>query len=152
MPNVRTAAETDASEVVRLVTKLLSELRGEPWAGDEQSLIEKTRTFIKNGDCAAFLIETDGKNIGVLTISVTVAVRTEGEYGIIQELYVEPKYRSGGYGKQLLDRAIDWAQEKGWPRLEVGAPPLPRWERTLTFYEKNGFVQIGHRLKWLNGQ
>ena len=151
MPNIRTATEADAPEVVRMVIKLLSELRGEAWAGDEQSLVEKTREFIRNGDCIAFLIEADNKNIGVLTISVTVAIRTEGEHGIIQELYIEPEYRSGGIGQQLLNRAIALAKEKGWPRLEVGAPQLPEWERTLRFYEKNGFVQIGPRLKWVNG-
>jgi len=152
MPEVRKAAETDAPEVVRLVTRLLSELRGEVWTGDKQSLIEKTREFIKNGECVAFLIEADGKIIGVLTISVTVAVRTEGEHGIIQELYIEPEYRASGYGKKLLDQAITLTRAKGWPRLEVGTPPVPQWERTLAFYEKNSFVQIGPRLKWLNDQ
>jgi GNAT superfamily N-acetyltransferase len=150
MPDPRIARSADAPEVVRLVIKLLSELRGESWIGDEQSLVEKTRNFIRNGDCVAFLYNVDGRNIGVLTISVTKAVRTEGEYGIIQELYIEPEYRSTGYGRQLLEQAIAWMKEKGWPRLEVGLPSLPQWEKTLLFYEKNGFVQTGPRLKRLN--
>ena len=34
-------------------------------------------------------------------------------------------------------------------RVEVGAPDVPRWQRTVNFYLKEGFVEVGPRLKYL---
>ena len=30
--------------------------------------------------------------------------------------------------------------------IEVGAPDLPRWQRTVDFYKRYGFTEIGPRL------
>jgi hypothetical protein len=30
--------------------------------------------------------------------------------------------------------------------LEVGAPDVPRWQRTVDFYKRNGFKEVGPRL------
>ena len=32
-------------------------------------------------------------------------------------------------------------------QIEVGAPPMPQWQRTLDFYLRAGFVEVGPRLK-----
>jgi hypothetical protein len=37
----------------------------------------------------------------------------------------------------------------GWGRLEVGAPDVPKWKGTLAFYRRNGFDEVGPRLKIL---
>ncbi|MDD3731202.1 MAG: GNAT family N-acetyltransferase [candidate division Zixibacteria bacterium] len=150
MPRIRYAVRQDAPIVMKLVNKLLAELRGHSVTMDETALIDKTKTFLKNKQVIALLLTTEGSDIGLITISPCKAIRTEGEYGIIQEFYIEPEFRSKGYGKELLEKAYHIARTKKWPRLEVGAPSLPQWERTLKFYEKNGFEQCGPRLKWVN--
>lgn len=66
---------------------------------------------------------------------------------LIVELYIAPTYRSQGVGALLLDRAIAFARTRGWSRLEVGAPDQPRWSRTVDFYRRQGFVEVGPRLK-----
>ncbi len=30
--------------------------------------------------------------------------------------------------------------------LEVGAPSVPKWQRTVDFYLRNGFEEVGPRL------
>jgi hypothetical protein len=39
------------------------------------------------------------------------------------------------------------ARERGWRRLDVTAPPGDAWRRTVAFYEKNGFVFTGPKLR-----
>ncbi|MCG8354004.1 MAG: GNAT family N-acetyltransferase, partial [Kiloniellales bacterium] len=68
-------------------------------------------------------------------------------FGEITELYIDPRYRSSGLGATMIEAAERVARERGWPRLEVGAPDVPRWQRTVDFYTRYGFVQVGPRLK-----
>lgn len=64
------------------------------------------------------------------------------------ELYVCPSYRSQGIGKMLMQSVKDFADERGWKRLEVTTPPLPQFDATLSFYEREGFeISGGRKLK-----
>ena len=67
------------------------------------------------------------------------------QLGIIQEFYVVPTARSAGVGGALLQAARAHARSKGWKRLELCTPPLPDFQRTLAFYERNGFEVTGGR-------
>ena len=88
-----------------------------------------------------------GKTVGVMTIAETLSLYAGGYIGVINELYVVPEYRSEGVGKILLDAARDLADERGWRRLEVTTPGA-EYQKTLHFYEKEGFLPIGPRYKF----
>ena len=49
-------------------------------------------------------------------------------------------------GAGLLSAALTFARARGWRRLEVGAPAVPRFQRTVNFYVRTGFVEVGPRL------
>jgi GNAT superfamily N-acetyltransferase len=83
--------------------------------------------------------------IGIITLYEGYALYTEGIFGTIPELYVKPEYRSTGVGFQLVSQAKSFGQSKGWKRLEVSTPPLPQFEKTLAFYEREGFAITGGR-------
>jgi GNAT superfamily N-acetyltransferase len=68
-----------------------------------------------------------------------------GTFGIIPELYVRPAFRSRKLGTMLVAEAKQVARSKGWTRLEVTTPPLPQFDRTLAFYERQGFSISGGR-------
>jgi GNAT superfamily N-acetyltransferase len=89
--------------------------------------------------------EEAGKPVGFIALYESYALYAEGAFGTIPELYVRPEYRSKGVGKKLTDKAKELAAAKGWARLEVTTPPLPQFERTLQFYEKEGFSITGGR-------
>ena len=55
--------------------------------------------------------------------------------------------RSQGVASQLLTVARRIATGRGWRRLEVGAPDPVAWARTKAFYEREGFTEVGPRLK-----
>jgi GNAT superfamily N-acetyltransferase len=47
-----------------------------------------------------------------------------------------------------LEKAVEFADKRDWKRIEVTTPPLPEFERTLNFYQKNGFeISGGKKLK-----
>ncbi len=50
---------------------------------------------------------------------------------------VEPGVRGGGYGQQLLQRAIDFCKEKGYETIILWTNSELKSARML--YEKNGF-------------
>ncbi|MBK8426119.1 MAG: GNAT family N-acetyltransferase [Lewinellaceae bacterium] len=86
--------------------------------------------------------------VGIVTLSESISLYAGGHIGVINELYVVPEYRSEGVGKILLDAAKNLGEERGWVRLEVTTPG-DEYERTLRFYEREGFISIGPRYKYL---
>ena len=97
----------------------------------------------------AFLAVDGDAPIGVITTTEAVAVYAGGRYGVITELYVDPAFRSRGIGAQLVAAVRAKGESRGWPRIEVTAPPGTRWDRSVAFYEQNGFIFTGRKLKLL---
>jgi GNAT superfamily N-acetyltransferase len=91
--------------------------------------------------------ETD-EMIGFVTLYEGFALYAEGAFGTMAELYVRPNYRSQGIGKMLIKAVKEFGIQKGWKRLEVTTPPLPEFDATLAFYEREGFeISGGRKLK-----
>lgn len=107
-----------------------------------------TRLLAEDCKYWAFLArDAAGEPIGVLTLNECAATYARGRFGEIAELYVVPQARSLDVGGTLLRAAIGFGRERGWNHLEVGAPAVPRFQRTVSFYLKNEFVEIGPRLR-----
>ena len=90
----------------------------------------------------------DDEPVGVITLVETLSLYAGGRIGVLNELYVVPEYRSEGVGKILLDAAKELGEERGWVRLEVSTPG-DEYARTLRFYEREGFMLIGPRYKYM---
>jgi GNAT superfamily N-acetyltransferase len=82
-------------------------------------------------------------------ISESASIYAGGAFGVITELYVTPEKRSAGVAKLLIDAIAGLGRERSWGRVEVGAPHQPAWERSLKFYLRNGFAEVGPRLQLL---
>jgi len=144
----------DAIALAAMVGDLLQEISDtigvEAFHFDLQESIERTRRLLKKGIYHAFVArdDNDGHEVGFVTLTETHALYAEGAFGIIPELYVRPTYRCEGVGEALIRHAKLFGTERGWTRLETTTPPLPEFERTLRFYEWQGFsITGGHKLK-----
>ena len=82
---------------------------------------------------------------GFITLYESYALYAEGAFGTIPELYVRPEYRTNGLGHHLVSRAKSFGTLRGWTRLEVTTPPLPQYDRTMAFYEREEFAITGGR-------
>lgn len=139
---------TDVDAVAGLIHELLDEL--DDGKGPSRSEVRATTgLLIDNGLALGVMALVEGEPAGVLMLNQCAAVYAGGRFGEITELYVVPKYRSRGIAPKLIAEAKTIAEEHDWKRLEVGAPPQPAWGRTLSFYLREGFEEVGPRLRFL---
>ena len=148
---VRLASTDDTDKIFDLVEALLTELGEE---GEETGTLDRASLIAQLAKeptrHIAFLAENaNGETVGIATVSESFALYANGRYGIINEMYVAPEYRSEGVGARLLDAVADYGRAKGWRRIDVTAPESTRWDRTRAFYERNGYVFTGPKLKRL---
>lgn len=149
-PTVRHATAGDAPGIAAAVRELLFELGGKPASAEQ--LRDAARALVEDQDAGAlFVAEADGKIVGFLGVSWQQAVRIPGSYGLIQELWVNPSWRSQAIGADLLEALNALARERGIGRIEVGLPGdrFPGVEATRAFYEANGFQPVGLRMRLL---
>ena len=146
---IQRATESDAKVTVDLIKALVDELDGKPVEWDVNKAETLCREMIELEDYVVFhSVNDEGQIVGVITIAETESVYAGGKIGLVQELYVVPALRSKKLGKSLIEKAIDYARMREWRRLEVGAPAYPQWARSKSFYIREGFKEIGPRLKY----
>jgi len=145
---VRAGSIADADVIAALVTRLLGELYQDLQGMYRlERLGPVTRDVLASGSVSAFIAEDlSGDAVGIVMLNQCEAIYAFGRFGEISELYVDPGYRSCGVGAALLQSAVAHARSQGWSMLEVGAPDVPRWQKTVDFYERNGFATVGPRL------
>jgi len=144
------SSPADAPEIAVMVGELLAEIMAAIGIQAFQFDLGETTTrladFLQREKYFVFVARDDeGQALGFLALYESFALYAEGAFGTIPELYVRPAFRSSHLGKDLLDHARMFAASRGWKRLEVTTPPLPQFDRTLAFYEREGFAITGGR-------
>ncbi|MFO7869409.1 MAG: GNAT family N-acetyltransferase [Bacteroidales bacterium] len=149
MINIEQISNKDTRNI-QLAQELMSELTQNT---EENYVLESERITHDLSRYADKLIQLVAKKddniVGLLNVQLSFAFFANGEYGIINELYVKPEYRKDGVGKLLIDAVLKIGEEKKWKRIDVTAPRGDEWKKTVHFYEKNGFVFAGPKLKYL---
>jgi GNAT superfamily N-acetyltransferase len=134
-------------EVFSLVYPLLFELYpDEPTYTPENVITSTERLLESHPDYFGFIAYAEGKPVGYMGLSNCASIYASGSFGEIAELYVKPEHRSTRVGAKLVAHAIAFGKKRGWSMLEVGAPSVPAWQRTVDFYQRNGFEVVGPRL------
>ena len=62
----------------------------------------------------------------------------------LERIYVLPEQQGYGYGQQLLQKAIDMAEEQQKAYIWLGV--WEKNEKAIGFYQKNGFYRFGQHL------
>lgn len=138
-------AEAIATMVGELLHDIMASVNNKVFGFDHADTVERARMWMKEGLYTVLLAQLDSKPVGFLSLYESYALYTEGVYGTIPEFYVRSPHRSQGIGSALLAEAKQIGQVRGWKRLEVTTPPLPQFDRTLSFYQGNGFTISGGR-------
>jgi GNAT superfamily N-acetyltransferase len=144
---VRQAGPREFERVGELVCALLKELYPDA-AYERSAFVDTARTLLEGSEGVwSFLATTpDDRAVGVVTLNECAAIYAGGRFGEISELYVVPGFRSKAVGALLIEAAVAFGRERGWPDVEVGAPRVPTWQRTVDFYLRHGFEEVGPRL------
>lgn len=145
--NIGIATNNDFQEVISMLEKLYLEL-GEEKESIEFLNIPLLESITKDGSALILKAVSINKEIlGILCLSEAQAIYAGGAYGIVNDMYVIPQYRSQSIGKKLIEETKKIAIEKNWKRIEVTAPTDEN-EETVKFYKNNRFVFTGPKLKW----
>ncbi|MCD6068083.1 MAG: acetyltransferase family protein [Bacteroidetes bacterium] len=145
--HIDTAKEEEFDLVVELLKELYLEL------GEEAGSIvflntDLVKNLVSNGRTEIYIAKTAGQQpVGILTLTECQAIYAGGKYGLLDEMYIRPRFRSSGAGKKLIDEITALAKERKWKRIDVTAPTEERWKRTIKFYESCGFIFTGPKLK-----
>lgn len=147
---IRRAAAADANEVAIMVGELLAEIMDaigiQAFNFDLGKTIERLEDFLDREKYFVFLAhDRHGKPAGFISLYESYALYAEGVFGAIPELYVRPEFRGRGLGLNLVTQAKSFGTSRSWSRLEVTTPPLPQFDRTLAFYQREGFSITGGR-------
>ena len=143
-----TAGITDSRLVAGFVAALLKELSGGEHY-DPDDLLELSADLLAREEVVGLLAFDGDKPLGLIMLNQCAAIYAGGLFGEITELFVVPDQRSNGVAQKLLLAARDLGRGRGWKRLEVGAPNQPEWQRSLQFYQREGFLVTGPRLRQL---
>jgi len=152
LTQIRPARPNDTSGILRAISALVSELRGAPFETPPtaESLCHK---IIAGDTTGAIFVGTperdDERIVGLLGLSVQEALHLGGRYALIQELWVQPDYRSSGLGASLIDACVSHCRDRDLRNLEVGLPQsrFSNFSRTQSFYESCGFIGLGPRMR-----
>jgi GNAT superfamily N-acetyltransferase len=147
---ISSAIADQAPEIALLVGELLTEIMGRVGTQAFNFDLDQTTTrlsdFLRQNKYIVFVARDGaGAALGFLAMYECYALYAEGTFGTIPELYVRPEYRSKDIGHALLSEARSFGCARGWKRLEVTTPPLPAFDQTLAFYQREGFSVTGGR-------
>jgi putative acetyltransferase len=142
---IRAAEPGDAAALVALAAAVGREpgewlLTTEVWrsAAEERRYLRAVR---RHADAAVFVAVDQGEIVGRL--SVARDPHPASAHVADLGLMVSASHRRRGIGRQLLDRAVAWAQEAGVRKLELHVFP---WNGpAIRLYESYGFVREGLR-------
>ena len=145
---IRAGRREDLDGIVAGVRDLLVELGGDP--PPASAMRTAARTLLEGPGMGAILVaDAEGELVGVLAASWQTAIHVPGCYGMIQDLWVNPRWRGRTIGRDLLAALFELSREQGVVRVEVGLPRerFAGLRATEAFYLANGFTPLGPRLR-----
>ena len=133
------------SLVVQLTKEICERTDAQHFDINLDGTICRCKELLSSGHYSAILGFSDNRAVAVATITETYALYAGGKIGVIQEFYVIPEYRSSGIGSKLIEEVRNHGLKSNWSCIELCTPPLPEFERALSFYQANGLTPVGGR-------
>jgi branched-chain amino acid aminotransferase len=146
---VRDGGKDDLPEVAHALAQLLAELSGTTPSEQELEVAAAEAIADPERGCLLVVDTVDEGLVGVLAASWQHAIHVPGRYCILQDLWTHPAWRSQGVGAALVAELLERMREEDVDRVEVGLPSdcFAALAATEAFYRKNGFAQLGPRMR-----
>ena len=117
---IRAARAEEGQALLRLYTWLFAPPGSTPPQWDEARARVALRQAIESHDACVLVAEAEGGElIGICTVYRDLHSVRFGHRAWVEDLAVDPRRRSLGIGRRLLDAAKDWARERGATHLEL---------------------------------
>lgn len=89
-----------------------------------------------------YLLERDGQAVGFVLLAKTYSREAGGMVLWIEELFVQPAYRSCGLGRECFREIEAYARERGFARIRLEAEGDNA--RALALYGRLGYVPLDY--------
>lgn len=139
---LRIASPADVAPVTHLVAGFRDFLGGDSPTNAE---IEATATVLLRDRSTEFLLIGEPE-AGFAQTRFRLSVWTGGEDAWLEDLFVEESARGKGYGRKLLEAAVERARSRGCDRIQLDVNQAN--EGALALYESLGFRAIHNPAKW----
>lgn len=142
--SLRTIQNSDLKQFEQLLMQFYNEIEH---GFSTDNLEEILHDFLEKGMIILAIDDATNEIAGFISCIESNAIYARGNFGVINELYIIPEFRSQKLGQKLIDFIIEIAKKNNWSRLELDTPEVEKSEKTIRFYKKEGFVPIGFRMK-----
>jgi len=105
---------------------------------DRDAQIQGLKSIIENEDVGDIFVVRDNNNIiAMVNILYTVSTALGTRVGILEDMVVSSEGRGLGIGSKLLEKALEFARERGCHRITL----LTDHDNEIAhrFYQKHGF-------------
>lgn len=148
---IEPATEADLDELSEMLGGLFSQ-EGDFRPDKEKQLRGLRLIFEQPSRGRVFVLRQNGAIVGMINLLFTISTAEGGFVILLEDLVVHKKYQGKGYGRKLLQHAIDFAKQKNFLRVTL---LTDRPENVAQeFFRHHGFVEssmIPMRL-WISTQ
>ena len=102
--SIRTATSADLGMLVDLMTEFYRESAFTLQPGSAREAFAKLLTEPALG--RIWICEQDGEAVGYIVLTIGFSMEYGGRDAFVDDLFVRPRFRGGGLGRQLLDTLI----------------------------------------------
>jgi GNAT superfamily N-acetyltransferase len=134
-PIIRPGADTDIramQEIERSAGTAFRDLGMVAVADDEPAPVAELRGYVDDG--RAWVLDLDGTQVGYLLLDIVDGAAH------IEQVSVRAEHAGHGYGRRLIDTAIGWARERGFPSMTLTTFTEVPWNGP--YYRRLGFQPI----------
>ena len=105
---------------------------------DDEQFLHTFEEALESDDLISLLIfEEDGVPVGFANLMTIYSVWAHGKALILDDLYLRPDVRGKGYGKQALGYIEQFAEERGYKRLQFQSEATN--PNAMEFYVSQGY-------------
>lgn len=116
---IRTARTDELDAVLDAYGWLFAAPGSQPAGWDLGRARETLEWSIAAATATVLVADRDGALVGFATVVLDLRSVRFGQRAWVEDLAVDPEWRSVGVGKALLDAAKGWARERGATHLEL---------------------------------
>jgi GNAT superfamily N-acetyltransferase len=133
---VEVAESSDIPALCELLDSLF--VQETEFESDQDAQIRGLKSVIDNDHVGDILVARDnGHVIAMVNVLYTVSTALGARVGLLEDMIVSSTGRGSGVGGKLLERAIEFAKEKGCQRITLLTDHDN--EGAHRFYQKHGF-------------
>ncbi|MFN8436929.1 MAG: GNAT family N-acetyltransferase [Cytophagales bacterium] len=131
----RLAKSEDIPQMVEFLKLLFTE--EEEFTPDYEKQTKGLSLIIENPIMGEIIVAEHGdKVVGMVNLLYTISTAEGGKVAILEDLVVNPDYRSVGIGSSILNQAIEYCENQGLKRITLLTDEDPK---VMTFYKRHGF-------------